>query len=511
MPNAALERMMQRDPMQPLPEMDDLDSDALLPAPDEPAFVQTKDDAASTSLANTGGLQGPLQGDESKGGAMSAPGARGTPPPAKKKKPVASPSPAKKPSTPARASEVKEAYIAPRPPNLWNRRRVGLTITKASDGRRLMLLVTTNSYKDRENEAVASQALKEYVDSAWSTVEGKCLPRNPLLLWHGGEAIGDIVWTDMEGPFLLEVAKERPNRRINVARQGRPPIFVMVKEVWDYAEQNPDNLEWGASHGFVYLKRDKSADGTYQQIYKFESSVLPLHWAANPYTFSGVVDMEPRDKLLTKLVGERTGKAFRKGARALDQALAARGLQHKEKVEVAEKGLLEDLEAKIGGMLGEITDDPAKAKQLQDDLMQTIVACLATGDSEPDGDEAPDGNTESEAAAGYGYDSADGAPSATMSSKELKLLDKLIETQEGLYEGIQEIAARQKALEPVSGLPDRFKAMEKRIAGLETQLKMRPQAASESDDTIVEDADLLDRVKKSMAKFDPFFGAHLEE
>jgi hypothetical protein len=39
---------------------------------------------------------------------------------------------------------------------------------------------------------------------------------------------------------------------------------------------------------------------------------------------------------------------------------------------------------------------------------------------------------------------------------------------------------------------------------------MRPQAASEADETVVEDDDLLAKVQKAMSKFDPFFGAHIE-
>jgi hypothetical protein len=132
---------------------------------------------------------------------------------------------------------------------------------------------------------------------------------------------------------------------------------------------------------------------------------------------------------------------------------------------------------------------------------------------------ATDG-TEEEAAAGYRYASLgndedepeDGDEDESgMSRKGLRLLDSLIETQEGLYEGVQEIAARQKALEPLS--PDCrgcFSALDKRMKALEVQLKMRPQAASESDDTEVEDPDLIANVQKAMANFDPFFGVHIE-
>lgn len=624
-PNAALQRMMNREKVAPVaaePEVPEgiLVNPAITPEQaeeirkawadqlggevfgegEEPSFIELveKDDAGDgASLGNTGALQGPLQGDESKGGAMSSPGVRGAvekpkavprknvaPKPATQplvaqtkaaitKRPDVSPkegehkygdvkfadpknkkypldtdahvrnawsrinqptnarkySPAEvktikghiKAEAKKRGIEIadeasKETYIAPKRPALWNRNKVGVVVTKGADGRRTMMMFTANSYRDREREAIATRALAQYVDKAWSAVEDKCLPRNELRFWHSG-VIGDIVYADMEGPFLIEVAKERPNKLVNLARPGQRPFLVSVKEVWDYLEENPDDIDWGASHGFKFYKGRRSADGVYKQIYKFESSVLPLQWAANPYTFSGVVDMEPRQKLLQQLVGRANAKALRQGARSLKSALDNKGIQHKEKkpdqAETASKGLLEDLEAKISEALGDITDDPEKAKQLQDDLMQTIVECLADGGTpEP---EATDG-TEEEAAEGYHYDAMDGEgeeevpQTTTMGRKELALLDTLIQSQEGILEAVEGLVERQKSLEKVTELPDAVASLGKRMKALEVQLKMRPQAASESDDTEVEDPDLMARVKKAMSNYDPFFGVHVE-
>jgi hypothetical protein len=497
-----------------LPDVDEIDLDL----PGEFAEVEQKEDA------DPGALQGPLQGDPSKGGALSAPGVKPAdkkkPAPARKPAPAAAKRRVKKPAKPAAKpdDQTEKAYISPKPPAFWNRRKVGVQITKAADGRRLMLMVTSNSYKDREDEAVATKALKEYVNDAWNRVEGKCLPDNVMQFWHGGD-IGDTVWCDTEGPFLLEVHKERPNKRINIARKGSPPVYTTIKAVWDYLETNPDNIEWGASHGFEFFKRHKSADGTYHRIRKFESSVLPLQWAANPYTFAGVAeDMEPRDKLLNQMVGDRTGKAFRKGARALEKVLAARGLQHKERrSDATEKGLVEDLSDKLDAALSKISDDPETLKVIK----QAVVGVLAEEDE--NADPLVTRGTQEEAEAGYRYASLDddeGDDSepdededddAGMSKKGLKLLDALIDTQEGIYEGIQEIAARQKALDPLAKLPARMDSFEKRFKAMEMQLKMRPQAASESNETEEVNPDLLGQVQKAMSQFDPFFGVHVAD
>lgn len=452
-----------------------------------------------------------------------------------------------------------KGYISPKPPALWNRGKTGITVFKGTDGLRQMVLITSNSYRDREGETIRTKGLKGYVDGAWNRVEGKCLPDNPLLLWHGGQPIGDIVWCDMEGPFLLEVAKERPDQTINIAKKGQAPVYVSVKDVWDYIEENPSDLEWGASHGFKFPKWRKSRDNVYDTIYKFETSVLPLLWAANPYTFSGVVDMSVRDKLLAQLVGDKTGKALRKGARALEQDLKTRGIQHKSrdgKKPNKEKGLLEDLDAKLGEVAGELTDDPEKLKAIQTGMLQAVLSSMVGGGDEPDMDdeedydedaESPDhyGTVESEAKQGYHYNSLTEdededdedelgiskrgrrdddeddvedfeeededededeprRPAAKKSirrkSKSANFLAELLDAQETL---LNEVKSLKKQIKSQKELTDK-------MADLEFQLKGRSQAASDSEDTVVEDEDLFNRVKEAMSKFDPFWGERVE-
>lgn len=145
----------------------------------------------------------------------------------------------------------------------------------ASDHLRLMMIVTSNAYKDREDEIITEKALNEYVDSCWK--EGDFVGNNPLLVWHGGDPIGDIIYAEMSGPFLIEIARERPNRMVNLARQGEPPLYAEVKAVWNGLERE-ENL--GASHEFGFERSDRD-DGIYERIYKTETSILPRQSAAN--------------------------------------------------------------------------------------------------------------------------------------------------------------------------------------------------------------------------------------
>lgn len=150
-------------------------------------------------------------------------------------------------------------------------------------GLRLMVIRTSNAYRDREGEIVSQKALQGYVDSVWK--DNTFVGTNPLLLWHGGDAIGDIIFADMIGPFLVEVARERPNAVINIALDGEPPLDTTVKAVWDALEQETD---LGASHEFYYRTSDRE-DRVYEEILKTETTVLPRWAAANLMTDSEIV------------------------------------------------------------------------------------------------------------------------------------------------------------------------------------------------------------------------------
>jgi len=151
-------------------------------------------------------------------------------------------------------------------------------------GARLAVVVTSNAYKDRQQEIVHEDAWRKYIERVWKddTFTGD----NPLLFWHAGDPIGDIIYSDMVGAFLVEVARERPDQQINLAAKGREPVFSTVKAVWDMLQQS--DAEWGASPEFVFFERDRE-DGEYEQVSKIETSVVPRKHAANAYTFFSVI------------------------------------------------------------------------------------------------------------------------------------------------------------------------------------------------------------------------------
>jgi hypothetical protein len=155
-------------------------------------------------------------------------------------------------------------------------------ILPGSKGLRHMFLISSNAFRDREGEIVRSDGLREYA-------EGKTFIKpedNDLLFWHEGDAIGKIIYAEFYKSFLIEVARELPDQKINLkAGTGEKPIITSVKTVWD----NIEHLAgiWRSSIGFRAM--DKSKDGVLYPIEKHETSVVIEDYQANWWTISEVI------------------------------------------------------------------------------------------------------------------------------------------------------------------------------------------------------------------------------
>lgn len=194
--------------------------------------------------------------------------------------------------------------------------RPGISVLKDRDGRRVMLVVTSNSYVDREGETITTEALQKDVARNW-VADDVYHTDNPLLWWHDDRLkIGEIIYADVKGPFLVELAREVDS--------------PLSRRVFDYREAHPSD-KWGASHRFAFYDAHKDSDETYHRIRKLETSVLPREWAANPLTYGGIMPMNnPRDEYLNKLLGlENAAELLDKGIEELVSALEAQGIQHK--------------------------------------------------------------------------------------------------------------------------------------------------------------------------------------
>lgn len=402
------------------------------------------------------------------------------------------------------ASEGKEhapdslksvGYIAPRPLSLWeriaNKQRPGVTVFKRGNAR-YMFIVTSNGYRDREREYITTQTLKNYVERSW-VADDVCKTDNDLLFWHEDElvgSIGSIFWADMQGPFLLEVAKEGNGEK--------------AKRVWDYIEANPQQ-QWGASHGFRYETKVLSADGTatYHDIEKFETSVLPLENAANPYTFSGVIMSKERDAVLEKMgipIAALRGKVA-----DLEKGLAAQGVEHKS---ADVKGIVDNLGTAIDTFLSKVTDNPAPG--MKEDLMAAIISSLAVS-----ADSAETAPTDSAPVEQMDTDqplSDDQQEKLDeMNSKQIKLLDTLTTSQTTITQALIELQNTVKGLTPLNDLRGEFVKLTDRLSAVEKQLSGRPRAASQAVETVVTKEDVPAQVQKELTKTSSFWGTTLKE
>lgn len=231
----------------------------------------------------------------------------------------------------ARKSEQPETvdpvvgYIAPGPEGVLDRvvsaikggMKPGTNVIKAADGNRYMLIITSNAYKDRENETITTDSLVQDTDRHWKG-DDVFVGDNPLLIWHDEKLkIGDIVFSDVREHFLVEVAIE-----------DNTPL---ARAAFDYYEHPEEPT--GASHKFAFYRRDKDADGTYHRIQKLETSILPRSMAANSLTYGGVIpmtDKSKRNEYLSRLFGlENAAELLDEGLEKLNEALLAKGVEHK--------------------------------------------------------------------------------------------------------------------------------------------------------------------------------------
>lgn len=193
-------------------------------------------------------------------------------------------------------------------------------VHKGTDALRLMVVVTSNSYMDREGETITSKALQDYEDSCYPG-EDLFHCDNPLLWWHDDDIVmGEAVAVNYSEPFLIEVFRELSTRTSKV--------------LFDFAEGNGDSA--GASHRFGYLEKDRDPDGTFHRIFKQETSYLPQRdLAANTGTYAGVIGMaSPQsDKKINEVfepLGVKDAAAkFHAKTGAIEKELEALGIGHK--------------------------------------------------------------------------------------------------------------------------------------------------------------------------------------
>lgn len=157
----------------------------------------------------------------------------------------------------------------------------------------------TNSYQDREKEFFTSKTLSDFVDRYESNeIKGAAW------FWHTpGSKFGTIYQQAIvEDHFLFQLGKydDTDVGRAFKAFFAKYPDGHPVIAPWG----------WGASHGYAYDQADRERDGTYNWVDIKESSVLPVHHAANvhnPRPYFQEVKMNDKQKEAFAAIGEEIG------------------------------------------------------------------------------------------------------------------------------------------------------------------------------------------------------------
>jgi hypothetical protein len=361
-------------------------------------------------------------------------------------------------------------------------------VFKAHD-RRYMFLLSSNAYTDREAEIVRQTALELYV---------KQFKPNAHKLWHRGDPIGQIVAAQNIGPFLLEVSRELPNAKIDISGDDEPPMLTTIKQVWDYIEDNPGMF--GASIGFKYLKGDEQ-DGVYDAILKKETSTLPLSEAANAITLSSIIGGKPmseaqktnRRNFFQNLVGKTVGEQLAAAMEDLQVKLDAAGIHRKEYASPKTKALMEELAQQIDDLLASITDSPPE--ELRNQIIATVMGALAdTGpvDTTPPDEEPP--------VEQMSTDEEDKLPEQVMElANQVKaLVEERQASDEEWKEFIPafiQVTNVVKEFAPLVGKIKDLETLEARMKSIEANQKMRPRAASQAVETVIEDKATRERLE----------------
>lgn len=130
---------------------------------------------------------------------------------------------------------------------------------KDDSGRLMLLLHTTNAFRDRDREIFMDKALQDYAASAEAG--------SPVDYWHTPWDFGKVKWTGYGEKALFELIE--------------PNEDPASQELIQHVATHPDY--WGASHRFQYQPEEKN-NGVFSELRKSKSTLLPISAASNPFT-----------------------------------------------------------------------------------------------------------------------------------------------------------------------------------------------------------------------------------
>lgn len=419
------------------------------------------------------------------------------------------------PDTPSEAhehahEEMKTFYATPRQDSGFIERimkwfkgealKPGLHIVqKDDDPMRYMFIVTSNSYEDREKETITSKALQAYEDSCYPG-DGVFHCDNDYVYWHDPDVVmGEIVAVNYSEPFLIEIAKEKAH-----------PV---AKVLWDYEQHYGGKA--GASHQFGYFESDRLPDGTYEHIYKKETTYLPeVELAANARTYAGVMDMASArsDQRLNEIFKKVTGieKDFAsmihaKSGEAEKILLEQEGLAHKALPPAAKKPSFPPKPA------AQAVEADAAAVGEDEAMMADDAEMEAEDMAQQTAEETTVSSMDDLKRMAIVMDSLFNMVQTILNNAAESELDRV-----GMFKELselKELRMSEKAADKVTldSLEAKNKALEERLRAIEATVNLKPRSVThEKGGTADELKVAIDRAEKSKADGelvdDPFWG-----
>lgn len=229
--------------------------------------------------------------------------------------------------TQAQRDTLTSAGLAEDDGTMW--RLKAFTVFKDASGRHRWLARTTTSYRDRDGEIIATDALdrdsqrmmatKQFGPLRWWHL-GSPDPLDPAAPWGPGVDIGDCDYSVVIGRTRIESGTFRD-----------PVVAQRMAHVADRLEMSP---------GFFHPPDQPAADGVFSEIRTFERSPVPTRYGRASNLFTGftvkefrmnALEMERRFKALISELGLDAAQAqgLADGLVQTEKAAAAQGVAFK--------------------------------------------------------------------------------------------------------------------------------------------------------------------------------------
>jgi hypothetical protein len=219
---------------------------------------------------------------------------------------------------------------------------------------------------------------------------------------------------------------------------------------------------------------------------------------------------ETRRISLTRLLGIGQPPTLAKALEDLQAALVAEGHEVKSYDGKAEKGIVEDLQEQLRGMLEPLSEN------IPDDLINTIIASVMGALAQMPADEEEEPMPEAPPAEVEVMADEEEEEEEVEQPMTMGLVKQMLDDNNAMFEEVKALvqlvpsfiamADAVKELAPTLQIAPRIDALEATMKSINETLSMTPRIASKDDATVTESKEAADEIAKSTDDYDMVFG-----